>query len=77
MLRQPEKQILPAHGLQASRKGAGQRFRLPDIAPALMRCMGFRCIEFALLIFRLKPLSPSDSLKNKKCRHSRVGGNLV
>ncbi|MDO4656996.1 MAG: hypothetical protein Q4A85_04085 [Kingella sp. (in: b-proteobacteria)] len=37
--------------MQASRKGAGQRFRLSDIAPALMRCMGFRCIEFALLIF--------------------------
>ena len=25
----------------------------------------------------LKPLHPNSSLKHKKCRHSRVGGNLV
>ena len=73
MLRQPEKQILPAHGLHASRRGAGQRFRLRDIAPALVRCMGFRRIEFALLVFRLPiGLNPCQSLMQPETAFDKI-----
>ncbi|MDO4657022.1 MAG: hypothetical protein Q4A85_04225 [Kingella sp. (in: b-proteobacteria)] len=50
--------------MPASRRGAGQHFQAAY-------CLRPRSSS-------LKPLqNPNSSLKHKKCRHSRVGGNLV
>ena len=62
----PPPQPAPALGAQGREQGARRvwRFGLPLFSD------GFR-------VFRLRPLQNlRGSLKNKKCRHSRVGGNL-